>query len=159
MKSLNGLDLAALSDQAAVAPRLRAHYNLHVHLDDPVQRLAIAMQPGTYVRPHRHPGTWEVLCPLAGSFDLIIFDEHGCVQSRQRLGAGGAEVVEMPAGTWHAVISLESGSVVFEVKQGPYLPLTAQDLAAWSPAEGDAAVGSMLEFLAHAAVGERFTAV
>jgi cupin fold WbuC family metalloprotein len=158
MKSLSSHDLEHLSGVAADSPRLRAHHNFHTELADPVQRLAIAMEPGTYVRPHRHVSTWEMLCPLAGLFDLLVFDEQGCVLSRHRLGADGARVFEMPAGTWHAVISLAPASVVFEVKQGPYKPLAAPDLAPWSPAEGDPAVAGMLEFLACAKPGDRYGA-
>ena len=56
------------------------------------------------------------------------------------------------------MVSLELGSVVFEVKQGPYLPLSAPDLAGWSPAEGEASVAKMLEFLTTAKPGEYFVA-
>jgi cupin fold WbuC family metalloprotein len=156
MKILDNAGLAVLSSRAAEAPRLRANHNLHDVLEAPVQRLAIAMEPGTYVRPHRHVHSWELLCPLSGALEVILFDEAGVVQGRQRLGDGGAAVFEMPAGTWHSVISLAAGSVVFEVKEGPYRPLGADDLAAWSPAEGDAGVAGMLEFLASAPVGARY---
>lgn len=156
MKTINRKDLGELSSKAAGAPRLRANLNLHETLDAPVQRLAIAMEPGTYVRPHRHTQSWELLCPLSGAFEVIVFTEAGAVDARHRLGEGGAAVFEMPAGTWHAVISLASGSVVLEVKQGPYRPLEAVDLADWSPAEGDAAVPGMLQFLATAAPGARY---
>ncbi|HIC0138358.1 TPA: WbuC family cupin fold metalloprotein, partial [Enterobacter hormaechei] len=57
MKQLTFNDLRKQSAQAANSPRLRAHHNFHPELSDPVQRLAIAMEPGTYVRPHRHPHT------------------------------------------------------------------------------------------------------
>jgi len=157
MQSLTGLELEALTIKAAAAPRLRAHHNFHPELTAPVQRLAIAMEPGTYVRPHRHSATWELLCPLSGAFDLIVFDAEGRVTARQRLGAGGAVVLEQPAGVWHSVISLEPGSVIFEVKQGPYQPLGAEDFAAWSPAENDGDVPAMLTFLGDAKIGERFT--
>ncbi|OWY40848.1 hypothetical protein CEK28_00820 [Xenophilus sp. AP218F] len=156
MLTLNNQDLAAMSAKAAAAPRLRAHHNFHAELSDPIQRLAIAMEPDTYVRPHRHPHTWELLTVLSGSLELIELDEAGAVLSRHRLGQGGARVFEMPAGTWHSVISLEPGSVVFEVKRGPYLPLTEADLAPWSPEEGDADAAKLLAFLRRAAVGERF---
>lgn len=158
MKTLDQAALSALSARAAAVPRLRANHNFHEALEAPVQRLAIAMEPGTYVRPHRHAGSWELLCPLSGAFDVILFDAAGVVCARQRLGEGGAAVFEMPAGTWHSVIALQPGSVVLEVKQGPYRPLGAEDLAAWSPAEGDAAVGGMLAFLADAQAGARYAA-
>ncbi|MBV8047438.1 MAG: WbuC family cupin fold metalloprotein [Paludibacterium sp.] len=156
MKSLKRADLTALSAKAAAAPRLRAHWNGHEALSDPIQRLAIAMEPGTYVRPHRHPHTFEMLLPLSGAFDLIQFDEHGTVTARHRLGRDGLAVCEQQPGSWHSVIALDPGSVIFEVKHGPYAPLAADNLASWSPAEGEPAVPAMLEFLAHAVVGDRF---
>lgn len=55
MKKITLSDLTQQSEAAANAPRLRAHRNFHPELSDPVQRLAIAMEPGTYVRPHRQP--------------------------------------------------------------------------------------------------------
>ena len=63
-----GYGAYAPSQQAQQSPRQRANCNLHPQLDDPIQRLAIAMEPGTYVRPHRHPHTWELLYPLRGRF-------------------------------------------------------------------------------------------
>ncbi|MEO9384999.1 WbuC family cupin fold metalloprotein [Chromobacterium phragmitis] len=157
MKTLTTQDLAGLSAKAAYAPRLRAHHNLHEQLEDSIQRLAIAMEPDTYVRPHRHPGSPELLIMLSGSLDWIEFDAAGeTVVARHRLGADGARVFEMPAGVWHAVVSLQPGSVVFEVKRGPYLPLPEADVAAWAPAEGDARVADMLAFLRRCQPGDRF---
>ncbi|WP_028536332.1 WbuC family cupin fold metalloprotein [Paludibacterium yongneupense] len=156
MKSLVGDGLDKLSQTAAQAPRLRSNLNFHAALDEPVQRLVIAMEPGTYVRPHRHASTWELLSVQRGAMELITFDADGALASRQRLGENGACVVEMPAGTWHSVLSLETGSAVLEVKQGPYRPLGDEDLAAWSPAEGSPAVADMLHFLSSAAPGDRF---
>ncbi|VEB45680.1 Uncharacterised protein [Chromobacterium violaceum] len=73
---------------------------------------------------------------LSGALDWIEFDAAGeTVVARHRLGEDGARVFEMPAGAWHSVVSLEPGSVVFEVKRGPYLPLPAADQAAWAPAK------------------------
>ena len=157
MKTLTNQDLADLSAKAACAPRLRAHHNIHAVLDDVVQRLAIAMEPGPYVRPHRHPGSPELLIVLAGALDWIEFDAAGeTVVARHRLGDGGARAFEMPAGTWHSVVSLEPGSVVFEVKRGPYQPLPESDQAAWAPIEGDARVADMLAFLRRCQPGDRF---
>jgi len=157
MQFLDGASLEALSAQAAASPRLRTNRNFHSDSAAAVQRLAIAMEPGTYVRPHRHEGTWELLMPLSGAFELIEFDETGTVRARYRMGEGGAAVLEMPAGTWHSVIALKPGSVVFEVKEGPYLPPGATK-AAWSPEEGDVRVPDMMAFLTNAAPGERFGA-
>lgn len=139
MKRIDQTLLTTLSTQAAASPRKRAHHNLHPQLDDPAQRLCIAMEPGTYVRPHRHmqPETWEILLILSGAVALLIFDESGKVLERIELAAGGeVTAVEIPANTWHAVASLKTGTVVFEVKQGPYAPISEVNYASWAPAEG-----------------------
>ncbi|AUH52799.1 cupin fold metalloprotein, WbuC family [Chromobacterium sp. ATCC 53434] len=156
MKTINNQDLAALSAKASCAPRLRAHHNIHAELGDSIQRLAIAMEPDTYVRPHRHPGSPELLIVLSGALDWIAFDADGeTVVGRHRLGDGGARVFEMPENTWHSVVSLEPGTVVFEVKRGPYLPLPEADVAAWAPAEGEAGVADMLAWLRRCQPGDR----
>ncbi|GAO35235.1 protein WbuC [Sulfuricella sp. T08] len=139
MKRIDQTLLATLSAQAAASPRKRAHHNLHPQLDDKVQRLCIAMEPGTYVRPHRHmqPETWEILLILSGAVALLIFDDSGKVLKRIELAAGGeVTAVEIPANTWHAVASLKTGTVVFEVKHGPYATITEANYAPWSPADG-----------------------
>lgn len=152
MKRIDKQLLTSLSIQAVSAPRLRAHHNLHPRLDDNVQRLCVAMEPGTYVRPHRHmePETWEILLVLSGAVALLVFDDIGRVLERIELAAGGeVSAVEIPAGTWHAVASMETGTVVFEVKQGPYIPIAEANYATWSPAEGTGA--ARLEAWYHAA--------
>lgn len=137
MKALSPDLLDDLTARAAAAPRLRMNHNLHESLDAPIQRLAIAMEPDTYVRPHRHPHSWELLIALRGSFLFTAFDDAGAVLWRQRLGgADGLAAFEFEAGTWHTVTSLEPGSIIFEVKHGPYMPVQPADSAAWSPAEG-----------------------
>ena len=146
--------LSALSEQARQSPRHRANANLHPLLADPVQRLAIAMEPATYVRVHRHPQTWELLTPLRGRFVVLHFDAAGVVTARTVLGEDTA-VLETPASGWHAVLSLDAGGVIFEVKQGPYQPVTAADYAPWSPAEDDAAmVRQVMAWYVTAQVGD-----
>jgi len=142
MKRIDHPLLDTLTGQAITSPRMRAHHNLHPELDDPVQRLCIAMEPGTYVRPHRHsdPETWEILLVLRGAVALLMFDDKGQVQERIELTTGKeVAAVEIPANAWHAVASLTTGTVVFEVKQGPYVPIAEANYAPWSPADGEAA--------------------
>jgi cupin fold WbuC family metalloprotein len=139
MKLIDNEILAQLITKAKQSPRKRSHFNLHSELNDPVQRLCIAMEPETYVRPHRHsdPETWEVLMILRGSAAILFFDGEGKVLERTMLGGvGQVTAVEFPKSTWHAPVSLESGTVVFEVKQGPYRPIAEVNLAPWAPAEG-----------------------
>jgi cupin fold WbuC family metalloprotein len=131
LKKLTDLMLDTLCQQARESSRLRANHNLHEELSDPVQRLAIAMEPGTLVLPHRHPQTWEMLLPLRGRFVVLVFDDEGKVLERTVLGKECA-VLELPANTWHAVLSLNQGGVIFEVKRGPYIPISEPDIAPWS---------------------------
>ena len=158
MKQITPAMLSTLGQQAQASPRRRANLNLHPQLDDPIQRLAIAMEPDTYVRPHRHPHTWEMLHPLAGRFVVLEFDEAGKVLSRTLLGAGenAARLIELPAGRWHAVLSLDPGAVIFEVKHGPYLPLGEADLAPWSPAADTPQATALIAWYAKAQAGEHW---
>ncbi|MBI4809097.1 MAG: WbuC family cupin fold metalloprotein [Nitrosomonadales bacterium] len=151
MKKLTYTDLTTLGQQAARSPRLRANSNLHMELGDPIQRLAIAMEPGTLIFPHRHPHTWEVLTPLRGRFTVLVFDEAGKVIERAELGED-THVVEIPAGGWHAVLSRDVGAVIFEVKHGPYAPIAEADIAAWGKGHSAAELNA---WYAVAKVGDR----
>jgi cupin fold WbuC family metalloprotein len=131
LKKLTSADLSALGQQARLSPRLRANTNLHTELTDPIQRLAIAMEPDTLILPHRHPHTWEILTALRGRFTVLVFDDAGKVIERAVLGED-TSVVEIPAGGWHAVLSRDVGAVIFEVKHGPYTPIGEADVASWS---------------------------
>lgn len=155
MKQITPSMLDALGQQAQASPRRRANLNLHPDLADPIQRLAIAMEPDTYVRPHRHPHTFELLYPLRGRFIVLHFDESGTVSARTLLGAGSS-IVENPAGTWHAVLSLDAGGVIFEVKHGPYLPIASDDCAPWSPAAEDSSTAALIAWYADAQAGDKW---
>ena len=115
MKQLTAALLDTLAHQAQQSPRLRANHNLHTELSDPIQRLAIAMEPDTLVLPHRHPHTFELLLSLRGRFVVLFFDEAGKVTERTVLGEV-CSAVELPANTMHAVLSLDRGGMIFEVK-------------------------------------------
>jgi cupin fold WbuC family metalloprotein len=130
--------LAEVSREARASPRLRKNRNFH-EMSDPVHRLVNAVEPGTYIRPHRHnkPGKAETALAISGAVGVLIFDEAGGLLERRRLSPGGADRgVEMPSGIWHTFVALSPGSVFFETKAGPYEPLSEEELAAWAPAEG-----------------------
>lgn len=152
MKQITATMLATLSAQAQQSPRLRANHNLHEELSDPIQRLAIAMEPDTLILPHRHPHTWEMLLPLCGRFVVLLFDDAGTVLQRIVLGEE-CRVLEFPANTWHAVLSLDQGGVIFEVKHGPYAPISESDVAPWGKGLDAATLNG---WYAIARVGERF---
>jgi cupin fold WbuC family metalloprotein len=151
MKQILASQLDELVTTAQASPRRRANLNLHQTLGDPVQRLAIAMEPDTLILPHRHRHTWELLLPLRGRFVVLTFDDAGVLAGRTVLGAA-TELIEMPAGQWHGVLSLDSGGVIFEVKQGPYAPIEAADVAPWLA--GDPSPQSLLDWYAAAKPGD-----
>ncbi len=157
MKQIDTMILDSLTKQAAGSARKRAHYNLHARLDDPVQRLCVAIEPETYIRPHRHadPATSEVFLLLRGTAALLFFDDSGAVTERAVLSATGPVfAAEIPAGTWHTIASLENGTIFFEVKQGPYTPPGDANVAAWAPPEASPAAAKFVEWYCHAKVGD-----
>lgn len=132
-------DLDELSAAASANPRRRLNLNLHGDYADPCQRLYNAVEPDSYIRPHRHtaPARTECFVAVRGRFHLLIFNDEGQVVQRVELSPTGPVVAaDVPAGVWHAVVSLEPGSIFFETKPGPYTPLTDKDFAPWAPAEG-----------------------
>lgn len=155
MKKIITSQLDELAQAAQVSTRRRANLNLHATLTDPVQRLAIAMEPDTLVRPHRHPHTWELLYPLRGRFVVLSFDDAGMVTGRAVLGEETA-VLETKAGQWHAVLSLDAGGVIFEVKHGPYSPIADEDFARWDASDGGRQANALLRWYESARPGDRF---
>ncbi len=148
--------LADLAREAQASPRRRANHNLHQELSDPIQRLAIAMEPDTVVLPHRHPHTFELLFPLVGRFLVLHFDDSGTVTDRAVLGEE-CKVLENPAGTWHAVLSLDEDGVIFEVKHGPYVPVIDADYAPWAKPADEGQAAELLDWYAAAKVGDKLS--
>lgn len=156
MKSLTFAALDALTSQAEASPRFRMNQNLHDALDEPIQRLAIAMEPATYIRAHHHDQTWELLSALRGRFIVLNFDAEGVVTDRTVLG-DEASVIETPKGVNHTVLSLDPGAVIFEVKQGPYRPFVESDFAAWSPPADTPEAAAFMAWVKTAQVGDRWS--
>jgi cupin fold WbuC family metalloprotein len=139
LQTVDPAALDALSRAALASPRRRQNLNLHGDCADPCQRLFNAVEPGSYIRPHRHtkPPKPECFVAVRGRFALLLFDDAGQVTERVELAPDGPVVAaDLPPGVWHAIIALEPGSVFFEAKPGPYAPLADKDFASWAPAEG-----------------------
>ena len=128
-----------VSRQARESPRLRKNLNFHATDDFPAHRLLNAIEPGSYVAPHRHSDVTkdETVLVLQGSLGLVTFDDEGQVLTHCRLDASGDCVgVDITHGTWHTVIALSPGTVMFEAKAGPFVPLEFKERAPWAPREG-----------------------
>ena len=91
------------------------------------------------------------MLPLRGRFVVLTFDDDGVVTQRAVLGEQTA-LFEMPAGQWHAVLSLDVGGVIFEVKHGPYRPTEPADFAPW--VADDQAPAALLGWYASARPGD-----
>lgn len=141
MKLITTSLLDALTEEARNSLRLRKNYNFHASYEEPCQRLLNAMEPGSYIRPHRHLRDPKPECfiGIRGRLALILFDDHGKVTDAIIFGphesCAGAD---LPPGVWHTVVSLEPGSVFFETKPGPFNPIYKKDMAPWAPEEGGA---------------------
>lgn len=147
--------LGELAHGAAESDRLRAHLNVHEQLDANVQRLFIATEPDTYMRPHRHPEAhkWEFFVVLEGAIDLLIFDEDGTLRERVEMSPDRTRAVEVPPNVWHAYVCQKSGTVALEIKEGAYIPTPEQDFAPWSPAEKSVGAAAFREWMREAAPG------
>ena len=132
--------LALTKEKAARAPRLRMNYNFHKVAEDPFQRLLNAVEPPSYIQPHKHeaPDKREVFVILTGRIVVFEFDDHGSITDHiildRNTGNFGAEI---DARRWHTIVSLEPGSVLIEMKDGPYDPADDKNFALGAPAEGD----------------------
>jgi cupin fold WbuC family metalloprotein len=132
------------TDIARASERGRTIIRLHEH-DEPVQRMLNALEPESYVRPHRHtrPHKHEVVVALRGSVLVVRFGEEGVpLEGYVVAAAGPAGGIEVPVGAWHTIVSLEPGTVVFEVNSGPYDPATHKEYALWAPPEEDRGAGA-----------------
>ena len=136
--------------QAKQSHRLRKNHNFHHSDDDICHRLLNAMEPGSYIQPHRHldKNKDETLVVIRGKMGLILFDDVGNIEEKALLElADHAMIVNIPHGKFHTWISFEERSVFFEAKAGPFLPLTEEEKASWAPKEGDASSAGYLASL------------
>ncbi|MDR0895494.1 MAG: WbuC family cupin fold metalloprotein [Prevotellaceae bacterium] len=141
MKLISEKLLNDVTRQAQASPRLRMNYNLHESLSAPIQRLLNALEPDTYLPPHRHPDKTETYLMVRGSLLAFFYDDQGNVTEWAHLSHAAENYgLEIPANTWHSIISLEPGTIIFEVKAGPYLPLAPNDIPAWAPANTPASI-------------------
>lgn len=137
--------LQSLVTEAASSKRLRQHRNIHATFQDPCQRFMNAIGIESYIRPHRHaqdPKS-ETLIAVRGVFALVVFDDDGNMDEAIKFGTernaddGDINVgLEIPPGCWHTIVSLKDGSILLELKAGPFNPSAAKEPAPWAPEEG-----------------------
>jgi len=129
MKIIDSELLDSVSSQSVVNPRLRMNHNLHDRLDAKVQRMLNALEPGTVLPIHRHLHTPETYILLRGSLCVKLYNESKELIDSEILSHNeGKYGVDIPAGQFHTLEVLESGTVIFEVKEGPFKALQSEDI-------------------------------
>ena len=121
--------LDTITEQAKESPRLRMNYNLHDNLDAKAQRLFNALEPDTVLPIHRHQHTSETYILVRGKLRVEYYNQDKELIETEILDPlEGKFGLHVPAGQWHTIIALESGTTVFEVKDGPYTSFQPEDV-------------------------------
>lgn len=115
-----------LTAKAKANPRLRLAYDLRNSTNDQSQRILNAIEPGTVMPIHRHLSTSETVVCIRGHFQENLYDEEGKLSEVIDMVPG--IVVNVPAGQWHNLKSLESGTVLFSCKDGAYKALSEEEI-------------------------------
>ena len=129
MKIIDDNLLNKVSSQAKASPRLSMNYNFHQSLEDKCHRFLNAVEPGTMVEIHRHPTKEESFVLLRGKVRVTTYNDDDTVKESVLLcPEEGLYGVDIPMNVWHNIECLESGSVFFECKEGPFVPHDAEDI-------------------------------
>ncbi|MDX1640876.1 MAG: WbuC family cupin fold metalloprotein [Balneolaceae bacterium] len=143
-------DLFQLSDEmikkgikaSRQSERKRIILPIHRKQNAEVQRMINFLQPGTYIRPHKHPleHATESLVLIKGSIRFYTFDDEGNVLTVHEVNSNPTPgVLDIEPGVWHSFLVLEENTLLFECKKGPYNPDTDKVFASWSPEESSEA--------------------
>ena len=121
--TLGNAILDKLSSEAKTNPRLRKNYDLRNSENDLSQRMLNAIEPGTVMPIHRHPITSTTVIIIRGKMRQNFYDDKGILTESVTLDAEGlTRVVQIEQGRWHNIESLESGTILFEAKDGALEP-------------------------------------
>ena len=122
--------LDKLTAEAKESPRLRMNYDLRNSESDQSQRMLNAIEPGSPLPIHRHQNTSETVVCLRGRLVEEYYDEleRICTERIELSPNGPVVALNIPAGQWHTVRALESGTVILEMKNGAYEPQKAEDI-------------------------------
>jgi len=119
-----------LTEQAKTSPRLRMNLDLRNSPKDQSQRMLNAIEPGSPMPIHRHRESSETVVCLRGRLIEEFYDDHEriCTDTIELSPNGQIVVLNIPIGQWHTVRALESGTVILECKDGPYEPISPEDI-------------------------------
>ena len=133
VEKISQVVLDKLTEEAKSSPRLRMNMDLRNTTEDKSQRMLNAIEPGSPLPIHRHKNTSETVVCLRGRLVEEYYDEleRICTEAIELSPNGPVVAVNIPAGQWHTVRALESGTVIMEVKDGPYEPIGPEDILEW----------------------------
>lgn len=136
MKVITRALVEQVSAEARQNPRLRKNHNIHPSDESRCHRLLNGIEPESYITPHRHldPEKDEAFIILSGRLGIVTFTDEGDVADLVVLSLdSGNLAADISPGVFHTALSLESGTVFYETKAGPYLPLSRDEIAPWAP--------------------------
>lgn len=123
----NLLDIT--TNQAKSNPRLRQSFDMRNSDEDKSQRMLNALEPGTIMPIHRHRNSSETMIVIRGRLKEYFYDEQGNVTGEWDCAPDSDCIgINIPAGQWHNLECLESGTVLFEAKDGAWAPLEEIDI-------------------------------
>ena len=121
--------LDEVTEKAKASPRLRANLDLRNSAEDNSQRMLNALEPGTIMPIHRHLASSETVIIIRGRIRWLFYDEQGRItESTELWSDGDVRMLNVEKGRWHSLECLESGSVLFEAKDGLYHPLEEDEI-------------------------------
>jgi cupin fold WbuC family metalloprotein len=141
------LSLERAVGASRLSPRQRIIQPFHRAESASLHRMFNAVQPGSYIAPHRHlePPKDESWIVLQGALAFFTFDEQGNIEECLEVRAGSDVFgVDLEPGVYHSFFALEPDTVVYEVKTGPYAPSNDKAFAPWAPREGEPGVAAYL---------------
>ena len=147
---MNSAMIRSAAKASRESPRGRIILPLHKSEKETLHRMFNVIQPGSYVRPHRHltPPKVESFIVVRGAICFVVFGSDGKIEQFHHLAAGSECFgIDVEPGIFHTFYALEEDSAVFEVKTGPYSPLSDKELPAWAPAESSASAAAYLKTL------------
>ena len=124
---INQTLLDKLTEEAKASPRLRMNMDMRNSADDQSQRMLNALEPGTIMPIHRHKDSSETNICIRGHYEEYFYDEHGNLTETIDMYPGGP-ILNIEKGQWHSLKCLESGTILFEAKDGAYHPLEEDEI-------------------------------
>ena len=118
--------LDELTRRAKNSPRLRMNMDLRNSPEDQSQRMLNAIEPGTVLPVHRHMNSSVTIVCVRGHFEEYYYDDNGNLIETIDMRPG--IVLNLPAGQWHSINSLESGTIILEVQDGKWEPVAPEDI-------------------------------